>query len=91
MTLQTNLDDRAVLVTGSSSGIGRAIAVVFGREGARVAVTYHSNEDGAEETADLVREAGGDALVVRYDMTDQDSIEAAVQNVVDHWGRSTCS
>lgn len=73
-------------MTGSSSGIGRATAIAFGRERARVASTYHSDQDGAEETADLVREAGGDAFVVRYDMTDPDSIDAAVQTVIDRWG-----
>lgn len=81
----SNLQDRVVLVTGSSSGIGRATAVAFGQEQARVAITYHSNRNGAEETADRVREASGDAFVVQYDMTDGESIDAAVQAVVDHW------
>lgn len=83
--MSSNLSDRVVLVTGSSSGIGRATAIAFGRERARVASTYHSDQDGAEETVDLVREAGGDAFV-RYDMTDPDSIDAAVQTVIDRWG-----
>lgn len=86
MTLPTNLDDRVVLVTGSSSGIGRATAVAFGRERARVAVTYHTDEDGGESTATLVREAGGDAFVVQYDMMDRASIDAAVEAVIDRWG-----
>lgn len=78
--------ERTVLVTGASSGIGRATAIAFGGKGARVAVTYHSDREGAEETAERVREAGGDAFVVRYDMTDRDSVETAVQAVLDHWG-----
>ncbi|WP_222914653.1 SDR family NAD(P)-dependent oxidoreductase [Natrinema sp. SYSU A 869] len=85
MTATSKLTERVVLVTGSSSGIGRATAVAFGREEARVAITYHSNRKGAEETGDLVREAGGEALVVHYDMTDSDSIDAAVQAVTDRW------
>ncbi|RBI60442.1 hypothetical protein DMJ13_19255 [halophilic archaeon] len=86
MPIRTNLDDRVVIVTGSSSEIGRATAIEFGRERAKVAVTYHSDEAGAEETAELVREKGGEALVVQYDLTDRDSIEAAVQEVIDRWG-----
>jgi NAD(P)-dependent dehydrogenase (short-subunit alcohol dehydrogenase family) len=85
----SNLQDRVVLVTGSSSGIGRVTATAFGREQARVAITYHSNRDGAAETADRVREAGGEAFVVQYDMTDPESIDTAVQSVVDHWGPIT--
>lgn len=87
MSSPSNSSDRVVLVTGSSSGIGRAIAVAFGRKRARIAITYHSNHDGAMETAELVRDAGGDAFVVHYDMTDHESIDDAVQTVIDHWGR----
>ncbi|WP_227377970.1 SDR family NAD(P)-dependent oxidoreductase [Haladaptatus halobius] len=82
----TGLQNRVVLVSGSSSGIGRAIAIAFGREEARVAITYHTNRDGAEETADRVREAGGDAFIIQYDMTNHESIDTAVQAVIDHWG-----
>lgn len=86
MSLPTNLVNRIVLVTGSSSGIGKATAVAFGREQARVAITYRSNRDSAEETAERVRDVGGEAFVVQYDMTDRESIESAVKAVVDKWG-----
>lgn len=79
------LQGRVVFVTGSSSGIGRAIAVTFGQEGARVVVTYRGNRVEAEQTADRVRESGGDALVVPFDLTNEDSITQAVKMVVSQW------
>lgn len=84
--MDLGLRDRVVLVTGSSSGIGQATAIAFGGEGAKVAVTYHKNRDGAEETALNVRKAGGDALVTHYDLRDHDSIRATVERIGQEWG-----
>ncbi|POX50060.1 SDR family NAD(P)-dependent oxidoreductase [Streptomyces sp. Ru72] len=84
--MRTDLRDKVVLVTGASSGIGRATAVTYGEEGARVAITYHTDEEGARETARLVAEAGGTPLVVRYDLTDEQSIRDAVGRVAEEWG-----
>ena len=79
------LKDQAVLVTGSSSGIGRATAIAFGAEGARVGVTYHQNRDGAEETARKVQDAGGHALVTHYDLADAESIRSTMQRLEKEW------
>lgn len=84
--MDTGLKGRVALVTGSSSGIGRATAMAFGEEGARVAVTYRSNRQGAEATAARVERAGGKALVVPYDLNDSDSIRTAVRSVARRWG-----
>lgn len=84
--MDTELRDRVAFVTGGSSGIGRAIAVAFGREGAKVAVSYRSNRSAAEQTAAMVREAGGESLVVPYDLADNASIHAAVEETVERWG-----
>ncbi|MFD4790826.1 SDR family NAD(P)-dependent oxidoreductase [Streptomyces sp. NPDC058459] len=84
--MKTDLTDKAVLVTGASRGIGRATALAYAAEGARVAITYHSDEAGAKETAEQVAATGGTALVVRYDLADPDSIHAAVTTVAEHWG-----
>jgi NAD(P)-dependent dehydrogenase (short-subunit alcohol dehydrogenase family) len=56
--MDMGLRERVVLVTGSSSGIGRATAIAFGREGARVGVTYRNNREQAEDTARHVIDAG---------------------------------
>jgi len=74
------------MVTGSSSGIGRAAAVAFAAEGARVVVTYHENRPGAEATAEQVRAAGGQALVVHYDLADLESVRSSVQAIQAEWG-----
>jgi 3-oxoacyl-[acyl-carrier protein] reductase len=84
--MDTELRDRVAFVTGGSSGIGRATAVAFGREGAKVAVSYRSNRPAAEQTAAMVRKAGGESLVVPYDLADNASIHAAVEETVERWG-----
>ncbi len=84
--MDMRLKDQVVLVTGSSSGIGRAAAIAFGAEGARVAVTYHRNREGAEETASKVQECGGSALVVQYDLADATSIRSSIERIQQEWG-----
>ncbi|MFT3769727.1 MAG: SDR family oxidoreductase [Minicystis sp.] len=84
--MDLGLTGSSVIVTGASSGIGRAIAVAFGREGARVALTYHHNRDGAERTAALVREAGGEPLVVPFALEDTRTASALVDAVRAQWG-----
>ena len=84
--MDTGLKDKVVFVTGGSSGIGRATAVAFGREGARVALSYRNDPAAAEETAGMVGGAGGEALVVRYDLADEGSIRRAVDEIVGRWG-----
>jgi NAD(P)-dependent dehydrogenase (short-subunit alcohol dehydrogenase family) len=84
--MEFGLQDRVVLVTGATSGIGRATAIAFGTEGARVALTYHTNREGAETTAKEVETAGGQSMVVAYDLGDKASIDAAVGTVAERWG-----
>jgi NAD(P)-dependent dehydrogenase (short-subunit alcohol dehydrogenase family) len=80
------LKGKVAFITGSGSGIGRAAAVLFTRESARVAVADISRA-GGEETVRMAREAGGDAVYVETDVTDPVSAERAIKSVADRWGR----
>jgi 3-oxoacyl-[acyl-carrier protein] reductase len=85
--MDLGLRERVALVTGGSRGIGRAAAVLFGREGARVALTYHADREGAEAVVEEVRRAGGDGLAVALDLASVDSIRGAAGTAVARWGR----
>lgn len=82
--MDLQFEGRVAVVTGGSRGIGRAAALLLAREGARVAVTYRS---GADDAAAVVAEVGDAAMAVPLDLADVASIRAAVDAVVDRWGR----
>lgn len=81
-----NLEGFKVLVTGASSGIGAAIAVGFGGEGATVAVHYNSNERGARATVDAISRAGGRAILVQRNLTEPNAGTAVVVDAIDVLG-----
>lgn len=87
MTLR--LESQVAIVTGSDSGIGRAIAVELAREGADVAVTYRTDEEGARETERLVTDAGARAIVVRLDVTREVQVEAVFDETARRLGTPT--
>lgn len=74
------------IVTGSDSGIGRATAVALAEAGMDVGVTWHSDEDGANETARLVREAGRRAVVTQLDTTDAPACGDVIDALADELG-----
>lgn len=81
-----NLNDNVAVVTGAGSGIGREIAINFGREGARVAVC-DVNMDGAGETVRTIENAGGAAMPVEMDVTDEDAVNEGIDRIAGEWHR----
>jgi 3-oxoacyl-[acyl-carrier protein] reductase len=81
-----SFSDRVVFVTGASRGIGRAIALVFARVGAKVALVSRTVEQ-LKEVADEVNELGGKALVLPTDVAVASEVDHAVERVVTKWGR----
>jgi len=73
------LNGRVALVTGSGTGIGRAISELFANEGAKVALNYHHSRDGAEELASRIRSKGGRAMPIACDV----SKELEVRSMID--------
>ncbi len=80
------LEGKVSVVTGAGQGIGRAIAQTYGREGAKVVVADF-NEEMGEQTAQLIRDAGGDAAFIHGDVSKEDSVKDMVEFVVATYGR----
>ncbi|MDH2428908.1 SDR family oxidoreductase [Sphaerisporangium sp. TRM90804] len=79
--MELGLEGRVVLVTGASTAIGRATALAFADEKAKVAVGYHTNAEAAAETAALAGRRGGVAIPWRLDLGRPESLDAAVEHV----------
>jgi NAD(P)-dependent dehydrogenase (short-subunit alcohol dehydrogenase family) len=81
------LRDKKVLITGGDSGIGRAVALAFAREGADLLISYLNEEEDARETKRLVEEAGRQCVLMPGDVSDAGHCRALVQKAVDAFGR----
>jgi NAD(P)-dependent dehydrogenase (short-subunit alcohol dehydrogenase family) len=84
------LEGKAALVTGAGSGIGRAAAEVFAREGARVIVS-DVNVSGGEETVAAIQKKGGEARFIRCDISKPAEVEALIRGTVEAFGRLDCA
>ncbi len=81
-----SLSGRTALVTGSSTGLGKAIAARLAVAGARVAVNYFNNEARAEQTASEIRAAGGETLLVRGDVSDSAEVDRIFTEIEEAFG-----
>jgi NAD(P)-dependent dehydrogenase (short-subunit alcohol dehydrogenase family) len=81
------LQDKVALITGADSGIGRAVAIAFAKEGADIGIMYLSEHDDAKETKSLVEKYGRRAVAVAGDIGDESFCQSAVQQVVDEFGK----
>ena len=80
------MEGRVALVTGGGRGIGRAIAVRLAQEGARVTISYRSNDAAAEETAELVRKAGAECEMFKGDVASVEDVQALIKGVGEAFG-----
>ena len=88
--IDRGMEGRVALVTGGGSGIGRASAIAFAREGARVIVS-DVNHDGGEETVRLIEERGGESTFVPADISDGEQVAQLVAATLDRYGRLDCA
>jgi NAD(P)-dependent dehydrogenase (short-subunit alcohol dehydrogenase family) len=80
------LEAKVALITGAASGIGRATALLFAKEGAKVAVA-DCNLKGGQETVRAIKEAGGEAIFIKVDVSNATEVGAMVKTVVSKYGR----
>ncbi|MER2088101.1 MAG: 3-oxoacyl-[acyl-carrier-protein] reductase [Sporosarcina sp.] len=80
-------EGKSAIVTGASRGIGREIALLLGKEGARVAVNYSGSKDKADEVVSLITESGGEAFAIQADVSNAESVKNMVDKTLEAFGR----
>ncbi|MFP7169966.1 glucose 1-dehydrogenase [Terribacillus halophilus] len=84
--MYNDLKGKTAIVTGSSKGIGRAIAERFGQEGMNIVVNYRGDEDGAKQAAENIRQAGGKAIVIQADVSKKDEVQQLLEGALEEFG-----
>src|SRR5262245_36704929 len=90
MSMPGGLDGKVALVTGGASGIGRATALTFAREGAKLIIA-DMNEEGGQQTVHMISEQGGEATFVQVDVTSASAVEAMISKTVETYGHLDCA
>ena len=84
--INLDLEGKSALVTGASKGIGTAIALQLVEQGVRVAINYNKSEEDARAVVETAKKMGGEAFIVRADVSDIDQVNAMVEKVHEAWG-----
>ncbi|WP_343658901.1 SDR family oxidoreductase [Chryseobacterium sp.] len=82
-----NLTEKVAVVTGSSKGIGAAIALKLAQEGAKVIVNYSGNQTAADETVFRITSTGGQAIAVKADVSRKEEVEYLFDKTIEHFGK----
>ena len=81
------LENKTALITGSDSGIGKASAIEFAGEGAKVVVTYHSDEEGARQTLKEIEAIGSEGMVLQVDVSEEKEVEKMFDKAIEKFGQ----
>ncbi len=80
------LDGKIALITGSDSGIGKATAIEFAKEGANVVITYHTDKEGAEETLQKIENEGVKGIIIKVDVSEESQVEEMFDKTLERFG-----
>jgi NAD(P)-dependent dehydrogenase (short-subunit alcohol dehydrogenase family) len=81
------LEGRVAIITGASSGIGKATALLFGREGAKVVVNYSHSVDEANDVVNSILKSGGEAIAIKADVSKEHEVKAMMEETMKNYGR----
>jgi NAD(P)-dependent dehydrogenase (short-subunit alcohol dehydrogenase family) len=81
------LEGKVAIITGASSGIGKATALLFGREGAKVVVNYSHSADEADEVVNSILKSGGEAIAIKADVSKEHEVKAMIEETIKKYGK----
>lgn len=82
-----DLKGKVVVITGASTGLGKAMALRFGQEGSKVVVNYFKEDSAVKKLIDEIKHSGGDAVAIQGDVTKEEDVKRIIRETVSHFGR----